>query len=190
VDLRGVHSNRDGIGAQLVLNAGGKIQRRMQRNGVHGSGQDFQRVHFGLGSATTVQSLEVVWPNGTRQVEYGLPVDQLVQIVEGQSWWRPFAVKPTLQAFGAVPVSSSRTLGFTLTNLKKTALPIVAVRSVGMQAGQFAVSHQCGTSLVAGGSCPILVTFKPATVGYRAAKLMVVAGERSVQLATLRGRGT
>lgn len=189
VDLRGVRSNRDGIGAQLVLNAGGKTQRRMQRNGVHASGQDFQRVHFGLGSATTVQSLEVIWPNGTRQVEYGLPIDQVVQIVEGQPWWRPFAVNPSAQAFGDVPLSSTRTLEFKLTNRRKTTLPIASVRSVGMQAGQFAVSHLCGTSLVAGGSCVIHVTFRPTTVGYRSAKLMVVAGERSVLLANLGGRG-
>jgi hypothetical protein len=190
VDLRGVSSNRDGVGARLVMNAGGKTQRRMQRNGVHSGGQDHQRIHFGLGSATTVQSLEVIWPGGTRQVEYGLPVDQVVRIVEGRPWAQPFTVKPSAQSFGDVLVSSSVTRSFTLTNPGTAALPVVKIRSVGSQAGQFAVAHACGASLQVGASCLVNVTFRPTRTGTSTAKLMVVAGDQFVQLANLSGRGT
>ena len=190
VDLRGVSSNRDGVGAVLVLNAGGKTQRRMQRNGMHGGGQDHQRIHFGLGGATTIQSLEVIWPGGKRQTEHSLPIDQVVRIVEGQPWAQPLTLTPAALAFGDVPVKSSVTRRITLTNSGVATLSLARVRSVGVQGGQFAVASRCGTSLVAGASCLVDVTYLPTRSGTSTAKLMVVAAERVVRLAGLSGRGT
>ena len=85
IDLRGMRSNRDGVGARVTLTAGGKKQSRMQRNGVHNGAQDFGRIHFGLGSSTTVQTLEIRWPGGTRQTLSNVPAGQLLRIVEGQN---------------------------------------------------------------------------------------------------------
>ena len=65
VKLVGHKSNRDGIGAQVEVVAGGLHQ---QRERVAGSGylsQDDPRVHFGLGSAAKVDKLTVTWPSGT-----------------------------------------------------------------------------------------------------------------------------
>jgi hypothetical protein len=41
------------------------------------------RVHFGLGTATTVDSVEVRWPNGTVELFEGLEVDQINFLKEG-----------------------------------------------------------------------------------------------------------
>jgi hypothetical protein len=47
------------------------------------SAQD-PRILFGLGSQAKVDSLEIVWPSGERQVLRDLPVDQYVTVEEGR----------------------------------------------------------------------------------------------------------
>jgi hypothetical protein len=82
VKLVGRKSNRDGIGAQVEVRAGG---RRQQHERVAGSGylsQDDPRVHFGLGAVTKVDSLAVTWPSGVRQVLENLAADRIVTIEE------------------------------------------------------------------------------------------------------------
>jgi len=42
------------------------------------------RLHFGLGDATTVDSVEVRWPSGAKE-KFSIPkVDQIVTLVEGK----------------------------------------------------------------------------------------------------------
>jgi len=190
IDLRGVQSNRDGVGASIVLSAGGRKQTRMQRNGVHNGSQDFQRVHFGVGTATRIDAIEVRWPSGVRQTVHDLPVDQLVRIVEGKPWSVPYSLLPDTQAFGSQPVYSTVSRPFTLTNVSGAALVIARVQSVGVDATQFLVGNGCGSALAAGASCQINVTFKPTRTGAKLARLMVVAGDRDVRLAALAGTGT
>ena len=82
VRLVGRKSNRDGIGAQVEVVAGG---RRQQHERVAGSGylsQDDPRVHFGLGAAAKIDRLTVAWPSGIRQVLENPPVDRVITIEE------------------------------------------------------------------------------------------------------------
>jgi len=37
-------------------------------------------VHFGLGSATSVEAIEIRWPNGTLEKFPGVRADQFIQI--------------------------------------------------------------------------------------------------------------
>jgi hypothetical protein len=62
--LEGRGSNRDAIGAKVAVTAAGR-RRVAQRVG----GGSFQsasdlRLHFGLGNADRVESIEIVWPSG------------------------------------------------------------------------------------------------------------------------------
>jgi len=82
VDLEGTISNRDGIGAQLFLSAGGVEQIRSQDAGIHCRGQNHQRVHFGLGPHTVVDELRVTWPSGIVQVLTGVEADQVLLVQE------------------------------------------------------------------------------------------------------------
>jgi hypothetical protein len=82
LDLVGVTSNRDGIGATLVLKAGGVVQVRGQGGGMHKFSQNYQRVHFGLGQHTKVDQLTVKWPSGTVQRLEDIPADQILKIKE------------------------------------------------------------------------------------------------------------
>jgi hypothetical protein len=82
IDLEGVISNRDGIGASVELEAGGIVQRREQRGGMHGYAQNHQRIHFGLADNTKVSWLRVRWPSGCVQRLADVQADQIIRIRE------------------------------------------------------------------------------------------------------------
>jgi hypothetical protein len=82
IKLVGAKSNRDGIGARVEVVAAGK---RHTAERVAGSGylsQDDGRLHFGLGSATTVDKLIVHWPSGREQTIENLSVDRVLTVEE------------------------------------------------------------------------------------------------------------
>ena len=64
-ELRGTKSNRFGIGARIVVEAGGYEQIREIDGGNGYASQSAKRAHFGLGSALTVKRVEIHWPSGT-----------------------------------------------------------------------------------------------------------------------------
>ncbi len=75
--------NRDAYGAIVTLSAGGR-----QWVGVANPAQSYcssgdPRVHFGLGPADKIEKIEIVWPDGTREVFPGSPVDRLLVINKG-----------------------------------------------------------------------------------------------------------
>ncbi len=84
IDLEGVKSNRDGIGASVVVEAGGVRQVREQRGGMHRITQNHQRLHFGLGSNNQVDRLVVNWPSGTVQEIRNISASRIVTIREQQ----------------------------------------------------------------------------------------------------------
>jgi hypothetical protein len=82
VKLVGRKSNRDGIGAQVEVEAGGK---RIRKERIAGSGylaQDDPRLHFGLGGATRVDALTITWPSGVRQELKDVAVDRVLTVEE------------------------------------------------------------------------------------------------------------
>lgn len=84
VRLRGVRSNRQGIGAKLRVEAGAlRFYGEMGAGGSYLS-QAFNEAHFGLGSQEKVDRLEILWPSGMRQVLQNLPTNRLVEVIEGK----------------------------------------------------------------------------------------------------------
>jgi hypothetical protein len=81
IDLEGVESNRDGIGARVLASAGGVTQLREQNGGMGISAQNHQRIHFGLGKNERVQ-LTVYWPSGKKQVVGETQADQIIEVIE------------------------------------------------------------------------------------------------------------
>jgi hypothetical protein len=71
--LRGVQSNRYGLGATVRVVTSDGVQTRYltQTRGWLSSGDP--SVHFGLGRAEAVDRIEIDWPSGARQVFHGLP---------------------------------------------------------------------------------------------------------------------
>jgi hypothetical protein len=82
IDLEGTRSNRDGIGAIVRLETGGKKQLRVQDGGMHCWSQNCQRIHFGLGPNNRADKLTIRWPSGAVQELKDIPADQILKVVE------------------------------------------------------------------------------------------------------------
>lgn len=84
VKLVGTKSNRDGIGARVEVQAGG---RRWTAERVASSGylsQNDGRLHFGLGAANSIDKLIVHWPSGREQTLENLNPDRVLTIEESK----------------------------------------------------------------------------------------------------------
>jgi len=80
----GTRSNRDGFGARVELKAGGITQNaEVRANSSFESASD-PRLHFGLGSATRVESIVVHWSSGKVDRLQGEAADQELVIEEGR----------------------------------------------------------------------------------------------------------
>ena len=81
--LTGVSSNRDGLGAVVILTAGGVRQMSELRlsDGYLGSNEPV--VHFGLGRATIVDEVVVRWPSGRDDRFQGLAAGRTYLLKEG-----------------------------------------------------------------------------------------------------------
>jgi enediyne biosynthesis protein E4 len=83
LSLIGVKSNRSAIGAQVKLRTGNHQQMQEVRSGGGYISQSDFRLHFGVGSSTKVDSVEIRWPSGLKQELQNLPANQFVKIREG-----------------------------------------------------------------------------------------------------------
>ena len=84
IDLEGVQSNRDGIGASVRLTTpDGKTQLREQNSGIHHFAQNSQRIHFGLGNNISISNLVIEWSSGIRQEFNNITdINRVVSITE------------------------------------------------------------------------------------------------------------
>ncbi len=82
--LEGTESNRDAVGARLVLEtASGRRLTRSIRSGSGFRSQPSRTVHFGLGDEEEVRELTIFWPSGTVERRQEIPAEHLVLLKEG-----------------------------------------------------------------------------------------------------------
>ncbi len=81
--LIGVKSNRDAIGARVTVRVGAHQQTQEVRSGGGYISQSDFRLHFGLGAATQVDSVEIRWPSGLVERLDHLNANRIVKIREG-----------------------------------------------------------------------------------------------------------
>lgn len=80
--LTGHKSNRDAIGASIkIVTADGAQYATVTTAGSYLSSSD-KRVHFGLGKALRVESIEIRWPSGTVETLKDVAADRIVEIDE------------------------------------------------------------------------------------------------------------
>jgi Flp pilus assembly protein TadD/peroxiredoxin len=95
IRLRGRKSNRDGIGAEVVVQAGAMKQSKYLSAGSGFLAQHSKELFFGVGDAVGPVSGTVRWPSGVEQ-KFSLPVNHRVTIEEGSADFaaEPFAASP------------------------------------------------------------------------------------------------
>jgi tetratricopeptide (TPR) repeat protein len=87
--LEGTRSNRDGVGAVVTVEAGGRSQVAPRLGGGSFQSAGDGRLPFGLGPEGRVDSVEVRWPSGRVDRHRNLAADRGYRIREGDATVRP-----------------------------------------------------------------------------------------------------
>ncbi len=77
-------SPRDAIGTVVYLTIGATRQRQDVISGASYCSQNDMALHFGLGTATKIDKLEIQWPDGTRETLDIPTIDKNLNIVQGK----------------------------------------------------------------------------------------------------------
>ena len=89
--LQGTRSNRSAIGARVLVRVNGPEGPRSIHRLI-GPGSSFGNnplsPTIGLGKATEIIQVEIVWPGGEKQAIQGLPLNSAIEIVEGQAGYQ------------------------------------------------------------------------------------------------------
>lgn len=106
----------------------------------------------------------------------------------------PAGLTPSSLTFTSQTVGvTSGTQTLTVSNTNSVALSITSVTISGSNGGDFADTSSCGTSLAAGASCTLTVSFKPTATGTRSGTLSVTenasGAASSTQSVSLTGTG-
>ena len=82
IELTGTKSNTNAYGARVKVMAGESIQYR-EHTSAHGynSANDY-RLHFGLANEESIDTIEIIWPSGERQLLTDVAVNQTLSIEE------------------------------------------------------------------------------------------------------------
>jgi hypothetical protein len=80
--LAGVKSNRDGLGTKVKVTTSLGTQYNQATTAVGYNSSRDKRVHFGLGSAGVVDTMELTWPSGIKQVLKNVKADQILTVTE------------------------------------------------------------------------------------------------------------
>ena len=85
--LVGTTSNRSAIGARVTVSAGGRKLVQEVRSGSSFNSSSDLRIHFGLGAAAAIDSIQVRWPNGPTENFSGaaIGVDKVAVLTEDAS---------------------------------------------------------------------------------------------------------
>ena len=83
VQCEGVKSNRDALGARVLVFVEGRRLSGEIQGGASFLSQNDPRVHFGLGGSASYERIEVRWPGGGREVFPGGPANRIVSLKQG-----------------------------------------------------------------------------------------------------------
>jgi hypothetical protein len=82
VRLKGRGMNTGAVGAIVTARAGALVQKRLVQSGSSYISQEDKRLHFGLGKAGQVDSLDVAWPDGTTTTLQHLKANQIIEVTQ------------------------------------------------------------------------------------------------------------
>ncbi len=89
LSLKGAGKNTAAVGAEVTAWYDGKInyEELMPARGFESSVDN--RLHFGLGDASVIDSLVIDWPDGLSTVQYNIKVNQFLKVDEAQTVNKP-----------------------------------------------------------------------------------------------------
>jgi enediyne biosynthesis protein E4 len=76
------HGNRDAIGAEVIVTAGGKKHWAVLQPATSYLASNDPALHFGLGAAPSIESIEVLWPDGTKE-KFSGEIDKVLVLKKG-----------------------------------------------------------------------------------------------------------
>ncbi|MGH9868793.1 MAG: CRTAC1 family protein [Candidatus Polarisedimenticolia bacterium] len=82
VRLAGSRSNRDGVGARVLVTAAGRTQSVLIKTGSSYCSQSEMVATFGLGSSERADKVEIIWPGGAHQVVESVPSRTMLLVRE------------------------------------------------------------------------------------------------------------
>ncbi|SDQ52543.1 Por secretion system C-terminal sorting domain-containing protein [Chryseobacterium soldanellicola] len=122
VTLKGIQSNRNGIGARVeIYGAWGKQIRDIQ-SGTGFGNMNTLNAHFGIGQATAITKVVVKWPSGIVDVINNVTANTTLNVVEG-SFLNTKDVQATQETFTVYPNPTQDIINFKTTN---DFIPVVA----------------------------------------------------------------
>jgi enediyne biosynthesis protein E4 len=80
----GPKSPRDAVGATIYVTANGMRQREDVISGGSFISSSDPRPHFGIGTATMIEKIEIHWPSGVKEEIISSGVDRILTVVEGK----------------------------------------------------------------------------------------------------------
>lgn len=83
LNLNGTASNRNAVGAKVKIHTAAGIQIREVRSGESYGISNSLQIHFGLGQQASIDSIEVFWPSGHRDVLFQPEANQYATLYEG-----------------------------------------------------------------------------------------------------------
>ena len=131
IDLIGVNSNRFGVGARIRIVSGGTAQIREISAGSGLYSQNSLTAEFGLGTATTVDSLQIQWPSGDYFETTNLAANQRITVSEDTGIQTGIGDDPslppvaTLLANAPNPFSSSTVIRYQLHDFSPVRLSVL-----------------------------------------------------------------
>jgi len=85
VNLQGVQSNSNGIGARIEIYGDWGRQIRDIRSGEGFKFMNTLNAHFGIGTATEIDSIHIKWPSGIIDAIYNPNINEATLVIEGSN---------------------------------------------------------------------------------------------------------
>jgi hypothetical protein len=82
--LIGTKSNRDAVGARIRVTAGELILYDQRKGGMSYQSAQDPRLHFGLGTQSKIDAIEIRWPSGSVTNLAGITSDRILAVKEGE----------------------------------------------------------------------------------------------------------
>lgn len=141
VHLEGVQSNINGIGARVEITGSFGKQIRDIRSGEGFRYMSSLNGHFGLGTATSIDEVKVIWPSGTVDVISNPTINSALLIVEGSAPLSNTSFENTKILVYPNPVNTELTI---------SNLDLISVKSIKIynQLGQEVINHTSLTNSI------------------------------------------